>query len=153
VRSCLPCIDGHRSSIPLQITGLTANPIDIAWQPPSPVSRRFNADEEVATEYGGYGIAALLMPYLTGLTVIEQSIKGAGLGFDFWLGAVDDAPLFQRKARLEVSGIRRGADSQLRSRVKIKLDQIAPSDSVAPGYVCVVEFGTPQARIVEKCRT
>jgi hypothetical protein len=41
----------------------------------------------------------------------------------------------------------------LRVSSNIKLKQITPSDLVAPGYVCVVEFGTPQARIVEKCRT
>ncbi|MEC4819430.1 MAG: hypothetical protein SAK29_40100 [Scytonema sp. PMC 1069.18] len=74
--------------------------------------RRFNADTEVATEYGAYGIAALLMPYLTGLTVIERSIKGKSLGFDFWLGSIDDPnTLFQRKARLEVSGIRKGSQN------------------------------------------
>jgi hypothetical protein len=30
------------------------------------------------------------MPYLTGLTVIERSIKGTSFGFDFWLGSIDD---------------------------------------------------------------
>jgi hypothetical protein len=43
-------------------------------------------------------------------------------------------------------------DRRLKYRVNIKLKQITPSDLVAPGYVCVIEFGTPQARIVEKCR-
>jgi hypothetical protein len=108
---------------------------------------------ELATEYGAYAIAALLMPYLTDLTVIERSVKGKGLGFDFWLGDISDRDrLFQRKARLEVSGIRRGSESQIEYRVNIKLKQITPSDLVAPGYVCVVEFGTPHAWIVEKCR-
>jgi hypothetical protein len=149
------CLDdqGHPTPINFQISGFTLCEVSIAWSPPAPVAKRFNADQEVATEYGAYGIAALVLPYLTGLTVIERSIKGPGLGFDFWLGSVDDNQLFQRKARLEVSGIRRGSDSQLKSRVRIKLAQIKPSDSIAPGYACVVEFGTPQARIVEKCRT
>jgi hypothetical protein len=148
------CLDdqGHQSPINLRVTGLNPSVIAIDWPMVDSTTRRFNADTEVATEYGAYGIAALVMPYLTGLTVIERSIKGAGLGFDFWLGAVDDHQLFQRKARLEVSGIRRGTESQLQSRVRIKLKQITPSDSVAPGYACVVEFGTPEARIVEKCR-
>jgi hypothetical protein len=35
----------------------------------------------------------------------------------------------------------------------MKLKQISPSDTVAPGYVAVVEFGTPRARVVAKCRT
>jgi hypothetical protein len=148
------CLDdqGHQSPITLRITGLNPSVIAIDWPMVDSTARRFNADVEVATEYGAYGVAALVMPYLTGLTVIERSVKGSGLGFDFWLGAVDDHQLFQRKARLEVSGIRRGTESQLQSRVRIKLKQITPSDSVAPGYACVVEFGTPEARIVEKCR-
>lgn len=141
---------GHQSPVEMRISGLNADTVMIDWQPLDAIAKRFNADEEVATEYGAYAIAALLMPYLTGLTVIERSIKGKGLGFDFWLGAIDDNQLFQRKARLEVSGIRHGSDSQLKYRVTMKLEQIAPSDSTAPGYVCVVEFGTPQARIVEK---
>jgi hypothetical protein len=32
----------------------------------------------------------------------------------------------------------------------MKLEQISPSDALSPGYVCVVEFGTPRARIVQK---
>jgi hypothetical protein len=32
----------------------------------------------------------------------------------------------------------------------MKLKQISPSDALSPGYVCVVEFGTPRARIVQK---
>jgi hypothetical protein len=61
--------------------------------------------------------------------------------------------LFQRKARLEVSGIRKGSESIIQSRVKMKLEQISPSDTLSPGYVCVVEFGTPRTRIIEKCKT
>ncbi len=145
---------GHNAPTKLQLDGLTPSEVEIDWNPLDEIALRFNADREVATEYGAYAIAALLMPDLTGLTVIERSIKGKGLGFDFWLGDVSDPDrLFQRKARLEVSGIRHGSESQLKYRVNIKLKQISPSDQVAPGYVCVVEFGTPQVRILEKCRT
>ncbi len=94
------------------------------------------------------------MPYLTLLTIIERSIKGKDFGFDFWLGSIDEPDiLFQRKARLEVSGIRKSSERIVQSRVKMKLEQISPSDTLSPGYVCVVEFGTPRTRIVEKCQT
>lgn len=145
---------GHRDRVTLQINGLQSCEIEIQWTAIDDTIRRFNADEEVATEYGAYGIAALVMPYLTNLTVIERSVKGRGFGFDFWLGSITSPQqLFQRKARLEVSGIRNGSETALQSRVNIKLKQITPSDPVAPGYVSVVEFGTPRSRIVEKCRT
>ena len=150
------CLDdqGHPYSIVLQIDGQQTCAMEIQWNAIDNTIRRFNADQEVATEYGAYGIAALVMPVLTNLTVIERAVKGKGLGFDFWLGSTDNIDtLFQRKARLEVSGIRKGTESILQSRVKLKLKQINPSDTVAPGYVSVIEFGIPKARIVEKCRT
>ena len=150
------CLDdqGHPHSIVLQIDCQQTCEMELHWNAVDDTIRRFNADQEVATEYGAYGIAALVMPALTNLTVIERSVKGKGLGFDFWLGSADNVDtLFQRKARLEVSGIRKGSESIIQSRVKIKLKQINPSDTVAPGYVSVIEFGTPKARIVEKCRT
>lgn len=149
------CLDdqGHNPPVTINIDGNPSGTIALRWATVDDTMRRFNADPEVATEYGAYGIAALIMPHLTHLTIIERSVKGKGLGFDFWLGSVDDAtPLFQRKARLEVSGIRRGSAALMQSRVNMKLKQISPSDTVAPGYVMVVEFGTPKARIVEKWR-
>lgn len=149
------CLEGqgHGMPVTLQIDGCKSGTVALQWTAIDDTIRRFNADQEVATEYGAYGIAALIMPHLTRLTIIERSVKGKGFGFDFWLGDINDAaPLFQRKARLEVSGIRRGSETLVQSRVNMKLKQISPSDVVAPGYVVVVEFGTPKARIVEKWR-
>ncbi len=149
------CLDdqGHPESVALQIDGIQSCTIELQWNAIDDTIRRFNADQEVATEYGTYGIAALIMPRLSNLTIIERSVKGKGFGFDFWLGSIDDSDtLFQRKARLEVSGICQGSETLLQSRVNMKLRQISPSDTVAPGYIAVVEFGTPKARIVEKCR-
>jgi hypothetical protein len=150
------CLDnrGHPQPVIFQVEGIQACTIEVDWDPVDDTMRRFNADQEVATEYGAYGVAALIMPYLTNLTVIERSVKGKGFGFDFWLGANDGSDgLLQRKARLEVSGIRQGTTAMLQSRVNMKLNQITPSDAIAPGYVVVVEFGNPKARVVEKCRT
>ena len=141
----------HPVKITLQIDGMQTLTVELQRNMVDDTVRRFNADLEIATEYGAYGIAALLMPHLTQLTVIERSIKGRGFGFDFWLGSIDyPQTVFQRKARLEVSGIRQGSQSILRSRVNMKLEQISPSDALCPGYVCVVEFGTPRTRIVQK---
>jgi hypothetical protein len=150
------CLDeqNHPNPVTLQIDGQYPCEIEIQWNAVDDTTRRFNADPEVATEYGAYGIVSLIMPHLTNLTVIERSIKGKGCGFDFWLGSIDNLDtLFQRKARLEVSGIRNGSQSIIQSRVNMKLKQISPSDTLVPGYICIVEFGTPRSRIIEKCRT
>lgn len=145
---------GHPNRVLFQIEGIQRCEIELLWDAIDDITRRFNADVEVATEYGAYAIAALVMPSLTNLTIIERSVKGKGFGFDFWLGSIQDRDrLFQRKARLEVSGIRRGSETVIQTRVNIKLKQISPSDTVAPGYVAVIEFSSPKAQIVEKCRT
>jgi hypothetical protein len=154
--AAIVCLEdqGHPECVALQLNGIQSCAIELRWNAIDDTIRRFNADQEVATEYGAYGVAALIMPRLTNLTIIERSVKGKGFGFDFWLGSMDDLDtLFQRKARLEVSGIRKGSKTITQSRVNMKPKQISPSDTVAPGYVVVVEFGTPRARVVKKCRT
>lgn len=55
------------------------------------------------------------------------------------------------KARMEVSGIRNGNDSQVRARVKQKLRQMNRSnDQELPAYAIVVEFGRPLAEIKKR---
>jgi hypothetical protein len=106
--------------------------------------RRCWADDDEATEYGACGVAIVFMKALTGFSVVQRSWKTTG--FDYWLGH-DNSPLFQGKARLEVSGIRRGDDSQISSRARIKLGQVARSASRIPAYVVIVEFSRPTARV------
>lgn len=111
--------------------------------------RRTWADDEVATEHGAYGIAALLIRELTPFTVVERSRKGTG--FDYWLGMQKDEGdsqyLFQKKARLEVSGIREGTAAEIKTRSNKKLIQIRKSSNHLVGYVVIVEFGTPMSNV------
>jgi len=57
---------------------------------------------------------------------------------------------FEGVSRLEVSGILTGTQTQIDARVKQKKEQMSPTDQVAPGFVAVVEFGTPIARVESK---
>jgi hypothetical protein len=61
----------------------------------------------------------------------------------------DDIP-FENPVRLEVSGIRKGDDSLIKTRVKLKVEQVSPSDGEFPAYIVVVEFSNPLAYMVEK---
>jgi hypothetical protein len=90
------------------------------------------------------------MKQLTHLTVVERSRKGTG--FDYWLGITrnTDGLPFQKIARLAVSGIRQGNLSQVRARVKLKLEQIASSNSRTTAYIVIVEFSQPSACIIRK---
>ncbi len=101
-------------------------------------------DMQEATEYGAYGIAILLAISLTDYQCIERSAKGTG--FDYWLGF--EADLFQRSARLEVSGILAGNQVDINSRVLKKRRQLIGADNGRlPAYIIIVEFSTPKSNI------
>ncbi len=105
----------------------------------------------MTTEFAAYGIAFLLIRDLTEYTVILRSRKGTG--FDFWLGkeeGEDDLHL-EDKARMEVSGIRKGDESLVKARVNQKLEQVKLSDRLGlPAFVVVVEFSQPLSQVVKK---
>jgi hypothetical protein len=109
-------------------------------------------DKEEATEFGACAIAILVILDLTDYTVISRAAKGGG--FDYWLGKEEndeELPSYQNKARLEVSGILRGNDSDIQSRVRKKLKQVEPSDDTTlPAYIVVVEFSKPLSLVVKK---
>lgn len=141
----------HNPGVAMQIDGDCDHRVRILWLEQANRIQRARAwmDADVATEHGACGIAALLVAELTEYTVVERARKGPG--FDYWLGKKDSAvPLFQEKARLEVSGVRRGDDRAIESRVRRKIKQIEPADPRLPGVVAVVEFGSPRTRVRTK---
>lgn len=104
-------------------------------------------DEKVTTEHGAYGVAFLIIRDLTEFTVIERSRIGPG--FDYWLGHEEELP-FQNKAKLEVSGIRNGVDSDINKRVKQKKKQTEKAGRSLPIYIIIVEFSSPIAQMEQK---
>jgi hypothetical protein len=141
---------GHRPGVFLLIRGSKGNDYRVTWEPITAQARdRAWNDESNATEWGAVGIAILLAKPETGYDVIDQSRKGTG--FDYWLGDASDDPVFQRKARLEVSGIRQGDDRDVRARVTQKLRQTDRSARLSiRAYVIVVEFGRPLAEVRQR---
>jgi len=138
---------GHQPHVLLGVSGDFDISCPLLWSPTTKQMRSCHNDKEVATEYGAYGIAILLLLKQAGVEVLEKSVKGGG--FDYWLGRSSPFP-FQKKARLEVSGIREGDSTDLERRVKIKIEQTKKSDGKFPAYVVVVEFGSPRARVVKR---
>jgi len=134
----------HPNGVELKVDGTFAAKYRVYWQEVTDQMRRCWNDLVYATEHAACGVALLLVCDLTEYTVILPSRRGTG--FDYWLGEKGDEeelPL-QKKARLEVSGIRRGNYSVVKARVKQKLKQVERSDSfLYPAYIVVVEFGAP----------
>lgn len=141
------CLDerGHRSPVDLQVDGDTSAVFGVHFLEVTRQMRNAHHDDDEATEYGACAIAALVLRDLMGLTVLRRSKKGTG--FDYWL-APETSPLFRNASRLEVSGIRRGGEKEIRTRVRTKERQIAKSETSLPVYIAVVEFSAPRIRVV-----
>lgn len=155
VQAASVCLEGnsHAPGVKLNCSGWRKVDYQLQWptySDPQQVSRSW-ADTQYATEHGAYGVAIALVRHLARKVVWSRSAKGPG--FDFWLCDADADPspfLFQGTSRLEVSGILNG-DSQVATRVKQKIAQVAPSNtSGTDAYVIVVEFGAPQARVAHQ---
>ena len=138
---------GHQFDKEMLVQGTHQKSFRLRW--PQITQQVLNCwnDLESATEHGAMGVAILLIRKLAGYSVVQRSRKGTG--FDYWLGHDDGIP-FQNMARLEVSGIRKGDERTIKTRVRQKLKQVAKSDGSLPAYIVVVEFGTPISEVAEK---
>lgn len=134
--------NGHQSGVILSVDGDYQHTyaVNWSWLPP-PIHEKWG-DADEATEFGAYAVAVLVVTDLAQLSVVRRSRKGTG--FDFWLGPPDsDEPLFQKKQCLEVSGIHSGDDTAVRARLSAKHRQVQQGSGQIPGYVAIVEFGSP----------
>jgi hypothetical protein len=140
---------GHAAGVCFSKKGLMIEDFYLLWSPATEQAKRTYADMKVATELGACAIALLFVKEQLGKVVIERSAQGTG--FDYWIGeeVVDGLP-FQGMARLEVSGILTGTQAQIQGRIAQKKKQMDPTDASAPGFVAVVEFGTPIAHLERK---
>ena len=135
----------HRTGTMLAVQGEESLRYRLKFRPPTQQQIRSHADPNVATEWAACAIAFLIVPRITSCTVIRRSYTGTAI--DYWLGP-GTKPFFQETARLEVSGIRRGTDSQLRSRISEKLRRAEKIQNPLPLYVSVTEFGEPRSHLV-----
>lgn len=148
--SAAVCLDqqGHVSGASLTVSGLANARYLLLWPEVTEQMRRTYNDLQEATEDGAYGIAILLVGWLTGFTVVERSRKGTGI--DYWLGPESDPP-FQNKARLEVSGILEGTDTQITARLNSKKKQSERSaDTGMPAYIVIIEYSRPHAETCQQ---
>ena len=155
VEAALVCLasQNHVPGVELLTEGCTRQGYGLIWSSMSDPNQAIRAwaDPEEATEYGATAIAVLLAKSETGYAVVQRSRKGTG--FDYWMGDESDGPPFQRKAKLEISGILqvRGDYGAVRravaTRVQQKEKQVARPGVSLPAYVIVVEFGTPFAEM------
>lgn len=149
----------HASGVTMKIDGSFSANTAVQWNALSnPLQAKKSWDPDEATAWGASGVAALLIDELTDYRIVERAKKwmapGRRTGFDYWLGKKKDEspqPLLQDKARLEVSGIRKGTEADIVSRVREKEAQTTVSDSLEiDAYVAVVEFSAPRSRVKKR---
>ena len=138
----------HSRGTQLLVRGVFQKSHALNWPTVTDQMRRTWADPREATEKGAEGIAILLVKEETVFTTIERAAIGTRI--DRWLGHQSDTPYFQRKARLEISGILRGDDRNVKKRLQEKLDRLALASSQLPAFVVVVEFSRPLAEVGQK---
>lgn len=140
----------HPKGVELTVQGFHPTTFKVYWE--GEITEQVYkgwSDEQELVEFGACGVAILLMLELTGYTVIRRARKGTGV--DYWLCHKNAEIPFQDAARLEVSGIFNGTDSDIKTRVNKKKQQIQQSDdTLLPAYVIVVEFSKPKSYLVQK---
>ena len=136
---------GHGSGTKLSVQGAYREQFVLTW--PSPDERaNYTYQDNEATEYGAVGVALLLIGRVKGYTVIEAARTDSG--FDYWIENESLHDPIQRKACLEISGIRCDNTRIIRARIRQEQQQTAQSkDLIHPIFVIVVEFRWPVAEI------
>ncbi len=146
------CLQRHNHAKPvlIHLTGDSRNSALLSWGEENietELLRRTHCDLKRAAEDGAYGIAIVLATEITGIPSVMKSPQGTGI--DYWLTSDDERNFFE--ARLEVSGILKGSKEDIDQRQRTKLVQTERSDDTRlPAYIFIVEFGTPEARIVKR---
>lgn len=135
----------HANGVSLLVRGDLANVHTLRWPVVTQQMRRAWADLLEATEWGAAGIALLVTLKEFGLSAVERALIGTHV--DYWLGEQSDAPHFQRKARLEVSGVLHDTDAVVRARLRTKRDRLDDSPGALPVWIVIVEFSRPLAEV------
>jgi hypothetical protein len=147
LQACAVCLEhvGHADGVTGKLTEAQDDDLIFNWSMiiDEQVKRNW-ADMQETTEYGATGIAILLAKDFSEHNCVERASKGGG--FDYWIGAEDDFGIFQRKDKLEISGILVEQEgNSLQSRLKQKEKQILKDTSNGTrSHVCVTEFSSPK---------
>lgn len=161
ITSAMGTVMAHCASYCLHLNEHSVNPVvmrlsgeldtlpsraEVTWLKVTERMERCYRNTKDAVEHGACGIAILLSRKVLRMDVVDQAVTPSGV--DYYLGTytedTDDPNYLGRSSRLEVSGLLRGTDSRIRSRVQQKVEQTQRSAGTGlPAYVVVVEFRRP----------
>lgn len=134
------CLDRHHQSptdFDIINDGQTLS-AEADWRPTDSQTRRAWANEIVATEAGAYACILAAFELTEGLLAVERADTGTGA--DYYLASAEDSEDLESALRVEVSGLNAGSPTEIRSRLKQKVDQAAAGASALPALAGVVGF-------------
>ena len=136
------CLDRHHAppvSFEIVEIGHQAVNATIEWDVADDAIRNAWANEKNATEDGAYACVLAAIELLYGLVSVGQAEEGTGT--DFYVAPPDaSANDIEERIRLEVSGVDRGNESDVRRRLRRKLAQASGGQSDLPAIAGVVGF-------------
>lgn len=140
----------HQSGVVLKVGGAFEEDLTLLWKltPNKEIISAWKNEADIAS-YAAVGLSLLLMISLTNYKSFELAEYGTGI--DYWMDGNLSIPskVFQRKARLEISGIfNETTSNSIQMRINVKKKQIKKSDSTKlSAWIAVVAFNSPKSKI------
>jgi hypothetical protein len=140
--------NNHKGFVLMNTVGIKPSIFSLIW-PQDCITEQIERswlDQNKATEQAAECLAFLIIPKITNMDLFRAFGFPNG-GFDFWLGH-ETSTGFERKARLEVSGIFKGNDRIINQRFQKKSRQTDKSDNLRmDAYIFISEFSRPITKI------
>jgi hypothetical protein len=119
----------------------------LRWRRPSRRAKASLANRDDATELGACAVAIATVELELGLFVLQR--MDVRTGADYYVGSPGQD--LEEAHRLEVSGTHAG-DSEVKSRLARKTQQLLKGTSDLPAYACIVSFKTKQIALSDPIR-
>ncbi len=153
MQNCMVCFfqNDHRSGVELEVFVGDGSEISrIEWE--REVSEQLlaaYADLVRATDNAAIAVALLLVRELTEYTAIEQSAIGTTIDYYLAPRSRDATFIFNRTARLEVSGIlRENNNNTVDRRIQDKIRRLRSENGMST-FIVVTEFSRPWSKMVQ----
>lgn len=152
-QNCMVCfhLQSHKSGVILQaIYKGKATLFEVEWTG-DVTDQILGAYRELtrATDFAACALALILVRELTEFTAIEQSCLGTTIDYHLALQREENDLIFNRCARLEVSGIlSENEGNTVDDRIRQKAKRLKPEGNL-PDLIAVVEFSKPWSKMVE----
>jgi hypothetical protein len=143
------CLDRHHlSPTNFAVQHVEAQEAQARWEVSDERLKRGWANETDATEWGAYALALAAIELTTGMVAVSRAETRTGA--DYYIGASSDsADDLEVLYRVEVSGVDRGNESALATRLRQKIQQAAAGNSNLPAIAVVVGFAAKRIRVAD----